>query len=352
MNSSPARHIAGLLGAVWLVIVAASFAAAAVSDDRIAEPKPPRNLSEFGLFDDLREQKPAEGVLPYSLNTALFSDHATKLRFVYVPEGRAAVYDPVEAFAFPVGSVLVKTFAYPAGDRMRLVETRLLIRQDAGWKAWAYVWNDEQSDAVLKIAGARLRLQVVLADGTPLAFEYSVPNRNQCKGCHALGKELSPIGPKARFLNNILDYRDGPDNQIAVWTRRNILDGAPAPSEAAFAPDWRDHSQPLDDRARAWLDINCAHCHRLEGPASNSGLFLNWGQQDEVAFGIRKRPVAAGRGSGGRLFDIDPGNADGSILLHRVESTEAGVMMPELGRSLADPEAVRLLRLWINSLRN
>ena len=82
---------------------------------------------------------------------------------------------------------------------------------------------------MLKIAGARLPLQVVLADGTPLAFEYSVPNRNQCKGCHALGKALSPIGPKARFLNNILDYRDGPDNQIAVWTRRNILDGAPRP---------------------------------------------------------------------------------------------------------------------------
>lgn len=341
--------VAGLLGAVWLFI-AVTTAAAAVSDDRIAGPKPPRNLSEFGLFDDLGAQEPAEGVLPYSLKTALFSDHATKLRFVYVPDGKAAEYDPVEAFAFPVGSVLVKTFAYPAGDRLRLIETRLLIRQDSGWKAWAYVWNEGQSDAVLKITGARLPLEVELADGTPLSFEYSVPNKNQCKGCHSLGRELSPIGPKARFLNSSHPYRAGPDNQIAVWTRREILKGAPTPSDAPSAPDWRDQSQPIDARARAWLDINCAHCHRSEGPASNSGLFLDWGQQDKVAFGIGKRPVAAGRGSGGRLFDIDPGNPDGSILLHRVESTEAGVMMPELGRSLADPEAVELLRQWINFL--
>lgn len=349
MRTSPVRLFAGLLGAVWL-IVAVTTVAAAVSDDRIAGSKPPRYLSEFGLFDDLHGQKPAAGVLPYSLTTALFSDHATKLRFVYVPEGVAAQYDPVEAFEFPVGSVLVKTFAYPAGDRLRLIETRLLIRQDTDWKAWAYVWNEDQSDAVLKIAGARFPIEVVLADGTPLAFEYSVPNRNQCKGCHALGKELTPIGPKARFLNNNHDYQDGPDNQIAVWSRRNILRGAPVPPDAPSVPDWRDHSQPLDARARAWLDINCAHCHRPEGPASNSGLFLNWGQQDKVAFGIGKRPVAAGRGSGGRLFDIDPGNPEGSILLHRVESTEAGVMMPELGRNLADPEAVDLLRKWIAAL--
>lgn len=355
MRIGRATQVFSFLTALWLMLFAAAFARAAVSDEQISASKPPRMLSEFGLFDDLQGQKAAAGVLPYSLNSALFSDHAKKLRFVYVPAGLAAKYDPEEAFEFPAGSVLIKTFAYPVDMRrkdaeLRLIETRLLIRHESGWKAWAYVWNEEQSDAQLKIAGARFPVETVLADGTALAFEYSVPNKNQCKGCHSLNGELLPIGPKARFLNGQHDYASGPENQIAAWIDQKILSGAPDLSDVPFAPDWHDSTLPIDARARAWLDINCAHCHRREGPASNSGLFLTWGEQNETALGIGKRPVAAGRGSGGRLYDIDPGNPDGSILLYRVESTEAGVMMPELGRAVADREAVELLRQWIVSL--
>ncbi len=126
-----------------------------------------------------------------------------------------------------------------------------------------------------------------------------------------------------------------------------MLSGPPAAGEAPRVPDWRDAAAPVEARARAWLDVNCAHCHRREGPASNSGLFLTYGEAEPVALGIHKRPVAAGKGTGGREFDIKPGDPDGSILLYRTESTEPGVMMPELGRHLADPEAVALLREWI-----
>ena len=156
-----------------------------------------------------------------------------------------------------------------------------------------------------------------------------------------------PLGPKARNLNGAFAYADGTLNQLDYWSAHGMLEGAPPASEAAIAPDWRDETAGLDARARAWLDVNCAHCHRREGPASNSGLFLTWGEKNRTALGIGKRPVAAGRGSGDRQFDIKPGDPDGSILLYRVESTEPGVMMPELGRSLADPEAVELLRQWI-----
>ena len=116
-------------------------------------------------------------------------------------------------------------------------------------------------------------------------------------------------------------------------------------------PHWLDENAPIDARARAWLDVNCAHCHRREGPASNSGLFLTWGEMDAVALGVGKRPVAAGRGSGGLEFDIHPGDPDGSILLYRAASTEPGIMMPELGRSLTDARAVDLLRRWIAAMR-
>ena len=328
----------------------------AVSDEAILADRPPQLLSGFEFFADAAAQVPADGVIPYDLNTPLFSDHARKHRFVYVPSGKAATYDPTEAFAFPVGSALVKTFAFPAAldapdVDLRLIETRVLLRREDGWQAWAYLWNDEQTDAALKIAGAKVPVTLSgIADG-PVSFTYSVPNKNQCKGCHALSGEIVPLGPKARNLNRDYDYPEGAHNQLATWSESGALSGAPDPGDAPSVPDWRDESAPLEARARAWLDVNCAHCHRREGPASNSGLFLTFDESDPVALGIGKRPVAAGRGSGDRAFDVKPGDPDGSILIHRVESTEPGVMMPELGRVLADHDAVKLLREWISSLR-
>ena len=267
-----------------------------------------------------------------------------------------ATYREDEVFEFPVGTALVKTFAFPGGNagpsgNLQLIETRLLLRSETGWQAWAYLWNEEQTDATLKVTGARVAIKSEAPDGSPLDFTYSVPNKNQCKGCHSLHGEVAPIGPKSRNLNGDFAYADGIRNQLTEWTGQSILASAPDPGAAPSVPDWHDETADLDARARAWLDVNCAHCHRREGPASNSGLFLTWGETDPVAFGIRKRPVAAGRGSGGRLFDIAPGDPDGSILLYRVESVEPGIMMPELGRSLPDDGGVQLIRSWISTLR-
>lgn len=324
----------------------------AISDNAVSAKKPPRLLSEFGFFADMTAQEPVEGVVPFAINTPLFSDKALKFRFVYLPEGTAAEFAADEAFEFPAGTALIKTFAFPADFRqpdrdIRLIETRVLLHQEGGWQAWAYLWNDEQSDAELKIAGAKVPVDTIAEDGTPLAIAYSVPNKNQCKGCHALNGEIVPIGPKARNLNGDFAYRDGAQNQLEYWIAQGMLEGAPEPADIEAVPGAFDADAPLETRARAWLDVNCAHCHRREGPASNSGLFLTWGEKDRTALGFLKRPVAAGRGAGDREFDIKPGDPDGSILIYRVDSTEPGVMMPELGRSLHDRDAVELLRAWI-----
>lgn len=328
----------------------------AVSADAVLAERPPKLLSEFGFFTNPRAQSPADGVIPYDLATPLFSDGAQKFRFVFVPEGKAAAYSRDEAFDFPAGSALVKTFAFPADHAspdgpLRLIETRVLLKHDDGWQAWAYLWNEAQTDAELKIAGAKVELSVAAPGGGETRFTYSVPNKNQCKACHALNGEIVPLGPKARNLNRVFDYAEGRENQLAHWTAAGVLAGAPAPDDADAVPDWRDAAAPVDARARAWLDVNCAHCHRRDGPASNSGLFLTWGETEPTALGIGKRPVAAGRGSGGRTYDIAPGYPGESILLYRIESVEPGVMMPELGRVLPDPAAVALLREWIETLR-
>jgi uncharacterized repeat protein (TIGR03806 family) len=273
-----ARHyvpqVGGIAAAIFLAFLTTALA---VSPETILAKDAPKLLSEYGFFADGAKQIPADGVTPYDLNTPLFSDHASKYRFVYVPPGQAAAYNSQEAFEFPVGSALIKTFAFPADlskqdENVRLIETRVLLKREAGWFAVAYLWNDEQTDATMKIAGAKVAVETVL-DGAPLSISYSVPNRNQCKGCHSVNGEIVPLGPKARNLNKDFSYPGGPANQLAHWTQAGILAGAPEPSSAPAAPMSTDDAAPLEKRARAWLDVNCAHCHRREGPASNSGYF-------------------------------------------------------------------------------
>ncbi|MFE0016891.1 SO2930 family diheme c-type cytochrome [Mesorhizobium sp. NPDC059054] len=342
--------------AAMAAVVSFGTPAQAISDTVVLAATPPKQLSEFGFFEDLQKQMPAPGVVPFRLATPLFSDGAEKFRFVYLPKGQAAKYDPVEAFDFPVGTALIKTFAFPAdyrkaAEKLRLIETRVLLHHADGWQAWAYLWNDQQTDATLKIAGAKVAISTIGRNGMPLSFEYSVPNKNQCKACHAFNGKITPLGPKARNLNTDYAYAGGSENQIAHWAAASLLSGAPDLAEIPAAADWRDVTAPLDKRARTWLDVNCAHCHRAEGPASNTGLFLTYGEDVPVRYGVLKRPAAAGRGSGDREFDIVPGEPDRSILTYRVESTVPGVMMPELGRHIADAEAVKLLAEWIASLR-
>ena len=126
-----------------------------VNLDAILSSKPEKKLSDYGLFDDLNNQIPSEGVHPYILHSALFSDYADKERFVYVPKGVKAKFNPNEVYEFPIGAVLVKTFSYSETTDMgkKLLETRLLLNQENGWKAHTYVWNEDQTDAFLKVAG-------------------------------------------------------------------------------------------------------------------------------------------------------------------------------------------------------
>ena len=99
-----------------------------------------------------------------------------------------------------------------------------------------------------------------------------------------------PLGPKARNLNRDIEYKEQTINQLALWTESGFLTGTPELSSIDAVPDYLDKNAPLDKRARAWLDVNCAHCHQPGGGASNSGLDLRWEQDDPFALGVRKPP--------------------------------------------------------------
>lgn len=347
------RALAAIAAAALLL--GAAPPAPPVALDALLAETPAQTLDAYRLFADAGGRTPNDRVTPYALNTPLFSDYAEKHRFVFLPPGKAAAYTAAGALDFPVGTTLVKTFAYPAdlrrpNEKVRFLETRLLIRRADGWAALAYVWNDDQTLATLKRAGTRLDVSFVDAAGRARRVDYAVPNVNQCKECHAVAGEMSPLGPKARNLNGAFAYAAGRENQLAHWTRAGMLTGAPSPAKAPRTAVWDDVADPLAARAEAYLDANCAHCHNAQGMASNSGLFLDVEETRPAARGVGKRPVAAGRGSGGLEVSIAPGDPAASILLHRMKSTEPGVMMPELGRSLVHEEGVALVGAYIAKL--
>lgn len=339
----------------------------------------PEQLSAWGVvWSDGKNFKLNNATLPYDLNTPLFTDYALKLRSVWLPPGDAAVYHERDAFSFPVGTIISKTFHYEKADDWSptesrvlrtsdeaklddsgglnlddylLVETRLLVHYADGWQAFPYVWNAAQNEAWLEPAGDIKDLTLVDTAGAS-RFHYVVPDANQCEGCHApdhTKAEITPIGLKARHLNRSYDYSENTVNQIEHWQNTGVL--IDVGSEVPAAANWLNPgTATIDERARAYLDINCAHCHNSAGAADTSGLHLNSDAAVDRNFGICKSPTAAGQGSGDRPYDIYPGKPEESIVMYRMEHSDPAIAMPELGRSTVHIEGVSLIYHWIAGL--
>jgi uncharacterized repeat protein (TIGR03806 family) len=370
---------------IGLAIVSALLASCGGSADQspvFHSETNPELLSEWHMLSVKdKTLQLGERVTPYDLNTPLFSDYAHKLRTIWMPEGKAANYDANDAFDFPVGTVITKTFYYqvPVGSSakdgsvlrnadntsqllnagfelpsVRLVETRILVNRATGWVALPYVWNEEQTDAVLKRTGDIKNLKLVDEKNQKKLFSYVVPNTNQCAGCHATNsvtRKIQPIGLKARHLNKIYTYKDRAENQLVRWQASGFLHGVPESSRVPRNALWNDTNVALDQRARSYLDINCSHCHNRNGAASTSGLLLELDSPNGLSLGVCKLPIAAGTGTGDRKFGIVPGKPDESIFTYRIASTNPEEVMPELGRSVSHDEGVALIRQWIAEMR-
>ena len=322
-----------------LVVAAVSLGTrneARVNDAAITADALPPLLSVYGFFGG-SATRPVRGLMPYTLGTPLFSDYSIKSRFIYLPRGTQMTANGDGLVGFPVGAAIIKSFAFRQSDgTTRTVETRLLLHRASGWVALPYIWRADGSDADLRLAGGRERMAIIDDAGVTRAFSYAVPNRNQCKTCHQRDEVVEPIGPKLRNMQ--MDERDRHYIANADW--RNI----PA------MPRWDNPAEPLDSRARAYLDGNCAHCHNPHGSASNTGLFLEYERSMGMAVGLWKRPTAAGRGSGGMDYAIVPGDVAHSFMPYRMRGTEPGIMMPELGRSLVHDEGAALIEQWIAAM--
>lgn len=301
----------------------------------------------------------ADRNIPYDVNSALFSDYAFKHRSIWIPPGTAIRYRDPEYLDLPVGSVITKTFTYPFDFRdpakgERFLETRLLIHRPSGWVALTYLWDPVTKEAYLKRGGAFLETEWISLEGQLVHHTYFVPDLKQCKGCHSETEHVvTPLGVKARQLNREFLYPDGVRrHQLFYLKELGMLEGlGEDPHEIPLLPPWEDERYTLEERARSYLEANCAHCHNPQGPARSSGLYLYATVTNPVEYGICKTPVAAGRGAGpDRRYDIVPGNPDASILIFRMESLDPTIMMPEIGRRLSHREAIALLRAWIASI--
>lgn len=326
------------------------------------------SLSAYNLFANASEPRFNANVgIGYDLITPLFTDYAEKYRFIFVPEDKQAAYNSRESLDFPVGTIIAKTFTMPrdflneaAGEE--IIETRLLIHRKEGWKALPFIWREDLSDADLTLAGGTRQVSWIHSDGSSRSTDYVIPDANSCKTCHSTVRAesgsgvnqetvITPIGPKARFLNTDNQYDGKTVNQLAYMEQQGVLVGVPEDLESIeTVPAWDDPAADLQNRAKGYLDANCAHCHSPGGFASNSALFLEYWREVDTSYGLCKTPVAAGAGSGGLRFDIVPGDADASITAYRMNSNEPDVRMPEIGRSVIHEEGVSLIREWINSL--
>lgn len=312
-------------------------------------------LSKYKFFTGkMADLQPAAGIVPYDLNSALFSNYAEKARFIKLPKGKKIVYNDSSTFDMPLGTVLIKNFYYyndfrePEQGR-RIIETRLLAHMQDGWHTYQYIWNKEQTEAIFEPIGDVTTVEYIDAAGRKVKANYVIPNQPQCKGCHNRNDTILPIGIAARHLNGNYSYAGGAQNQLQYWQQQKMID-LPSSNIPANAIWDNEQSGTVDQRARAYLDINCGHCHNKSGPANTSGLFLDIHESNKTALGVLKTPVAAGKGSGVLKYDIVPGVPNKSILIYRMNTTDPGFAMPEIGREQIHKEGIGLISKWIREM--
>jgi uncharacterized repeat protein (TIGR03806 family) len=306
-----------------------------------ASPDFPASLSATGCVDPDDPSTVAAGLIPYQVNTPLWSDGAAKRRWMAVPDGATITVNADGDFDFPIGSVLVKEFSF---DQVPF-ETRLFVRHDdGGWAGYTYRWNEAHTDAELVPAEG-------LANQPIGTHTWSFPSRAQCLECHsaAAGRTL---GLETAQLNGSLQYPTGiVANQLetldAIGMFTNGLGGAPATLPALAPLDAPGHS--LYARARSYLHANCSNCHRPDGPGQGPMDY-----RYDIAFPqasmCNEYPWLSDLGVADATI-LTPGSPAKSVMSLRMHALN-GNRMPRLGTRVVDPLGTATVDAWIGSIQN
>jgi uncharacterized repeat protein (TIGR03806 family) len=318
-------------------------------------------LSDYKFFEgDMKNQIPSLDVLSYEPASSLFTDYAKKKRFVWMPKGTAANYDGEgKSLNLPVGAALIKTFYYdnvqnvtPVGAT-RIIETRIMIKKASGWIFAEYVWNADQTEAFLDMAGSSTSVEWKDENNIIRTVDsYRIPSEQQCMTCHKYNELPIPIGIKPQNLNNIYNYTTGAKNQLSKWIEVGYLENS-LPQTISATVNYNDVTKPLELRVRSYLDINCAHCHQLNSHCDYRPMRFAFSETTDITnMGVCVTTEDMSDFPPALSKIVTPNNLDRSMLHYRLNTDNESFRMPLLGRTEIHTEGVALIEQWINSLTN
>lgn len=336
-----------LVGGGAALILALTLFKSAEAIPQPALARPPQTLRETGLYSDFRTLQVDPEHLAFSPQYPLWTDGATKRRWISLPPGSEIDGSDPDAWVFPVGTRLWKEFSF-SGQR---VETRYLERQAGGqWLYAAYAWSPDGREAQLVSERGR-RGAYALGGGR----SHTIPGVSDCKACHQ-GSRSEVLGFSALQLSPERDPdalhaepQPAPGVDLDYLVENRLLSGLPTSSQALASITARSATERA---ALGYLHGNCGHCHNERGSLKNIGLFLRQvagaSVQGATATTISqpvKKP-APGQ-SPDAVLRIEPRHPDRSGLVQRISSRYSALQMPPLGTELVDEEAVSLIRRWI-----
>jgi uncharacterized repeat protein (TIGR03806 family) len=341
------------------------------ADHKDESAKFPRKLSQTGIFASTKDHKVASGVIPYSVNAQLWSDHAVKERFIAIPGDGQIGFDEITypqpspgappGWRFPDGTVLVKSFAIEMErgnpKSKKRLETRILHFQkfpgtqeygDQYWRGYTYVWNDDQTDAELLDAAGADKLLKIKVGNKIVEQNYRFPSRAECTLCHTNAAKFA-LGVNTMQMNRNHNYHGVLANQLATLEHIGLFTKKlpAAPEKLPRLADYSDAKLPVKVRARSYLHSNCAHCHVKWGGGNAEFKLLSTLPLKEL--GIVSTPPAHGS------FDIKdakllvPGHPEQSIIHYRMNRIGLG-RMPHIGSRVVDDQGVKLVHDWIKEM--
>jgi mono/diheme cytochrome c family protein len=260
----------------------------------------------------------------------LFSDYAEKQRFIKLPAGKQLTKVDSGLPTFPNGSKLVKTFYYwndksdPSKGK-KIIETRLLVFEDDEWMVGVYKWNDVQTEAFLLSSGYDEAVNWINEKGENKQNTYHIPSTKECITCHQVNDVFKPIGPKLFNLNTTVKREGNTVNQLAFLQDKGLVDPFDISSIDSL-PNYKDLDVSLELRARAYMEVNCSHCHNTNGGFAPKWLtfdFHNYTPLDET------------------------GIVDNKDQIIEMVDTET---MPFIGTSIKDEAGVELIIEYLNTL--
>lgn len=313
------------------------------------------NLTDYELFKgDISQLIPNEGVVEFELTTPLFTDYALKQRLFKLPEGKSIHVNQDGTFSYPDSTLIAKTFYYSdkinsyknnysainigfphllnqesnkADMKNHIIETRLLYLIDGIWNVAVYEWNRDQSEAYLIKDGTRRDVSFVNDDGITQSTRYRIPSLAECTTCHQSNDKVVPIGPKLANMDHSINVKNETINHLDYLSSMGVLSNFDREGIDPF-PKWNDLTQPLERRARAYLDVNCAHCHTSSGFADYSSLYLDY-----------ELPLSQ-TGINSRTARIN----------NRINSRWRGEKMPLIGTTIIHQEGVELIQEYLEEI--